>query len=213
MAKLQEAAIGFRAHSGWSAAVVVFLEKGKPVVAARKRVQLVDTFTYDFRQPYHTAKKMGVEDGRKFILRMRAEARRLTYRAFQQVQRELKEQGLHLRRVGLCLASGRELPELEKILASHALIHTADGELFRGALAEAGERCRLSVMKIREKELLERAGEVLRLKPEKVLRIATEAGRGMGAPWSQDEKFAMVAAWVASKVFARKMSKDKEKLH
>jgi len=31
----------------------------------------------------------------------------------------------------LLLASGRPLPKLETILASHALIHTADGEHFR----------------------------------------------------------------------------------
>jgi hypothetical protein len=203
--KVQQAAIGFRVHSGWSAAVAVFLEKGiakgaskgAPIVVSRRRVQLVETFTYDFRQPYHTAKKMGVEEGRKFILRMRAEARRLAFRAIREIGAELEEQGFDLRRMGLCMASGRELPELEKILASHALIHTADGELFREALAHASERCGLAVLKIREKELLELAGEVLRLKQEKVLRIATEAGRGMGAPWSQDEKFATVAAWVA----------------
>ncbi len=170
---------------------------GGPVVVLRRRVQLVDTFTYEFRQPYHTAKKMGVADGRKFILRMRAEARRLAYRAIREVQAELKEQGFTLRLAGLCLASGRPLPEIEKILASHALIHTADGELFREALAHASERCGLAVLKIRQKEVLERSGDVLRLKPEKVLRIATEAGRGMGAPWSQVEKFATVVAWVA----------------
>jgi hypothetical protein len=118
----------------------------------------------------------------------------------------LKEHGFMLRRAGLCLASGRPLPELEKILASHALIHTADGELFREALAVASERCGLTVMRIKEKELLERAGKVLRLKPEKVLRCATEAGRGMGAPWSQDEKFAAVVAWVASKTTAANFS-------
>jgi len=48
----------FRVHSGWAAAVAVCVNKGAPVVLARQRVHLVETFTYEFRQPYHTAEKM-----------------------------------------------------------------------------------------------------------------------------------------------------------
>ena len=61
------AAVGFRVHSGWSALVAVALEGRQPVVLCRKRVQLVETFNYDFRQPYHTAKKVSLEGGREFI--------------------------------------------------------------------------------------------------------------------------------------------------
>jgi len=49
---------------------------------------------------------------------------------------------------------------LEKVLASHALIHTADGELFREALLHASNRCGLGDFRIKEKELLDRAGQV-----------------------------------------------------
>jgi hypothetical protein len=35
------------------------------------------------------------------------------------------------------------------------------------------------------------------LRKPAVLRRATELGRGFGAPWSQDEKFATLAAWLA----------------
>src|SRR5207249_7222949 len=131
MAQSKEAAVGFRVHSGWSAVVAVSLEKGAPVVLARQRVHLVETFTYEFRQPYHTAEKMLAGQAREFISRMMAEARRLSYRAIRELESRTQEQGVKLTRCGLLLASGRALPELDKILASHALIHTADGELFR----------------------------------------------------------------------------------
>jgi hypothetical protein len=194
---VKEAALGFRVHSGWAAVVAVGLEKGRPTALARERVHLVETFSYTFRQPYHTAEKMGIEEGRAFISGVRREARRLAQRAIRKLQGELPGQGYKLARCGLLLASGRALPALEKVLASHALIHTADGELFREAILHASGRCGLREFTIKDKELLEVAGRKLRLRPADLLRRATELGRELGAPWSQDEKFAALAGWLA----------------
>ena len=209
---MKQAAVGFRVHSGWAAVVAVCVEKGAPVVLAKQRVHLVETFTYEFRQPYHTAKKMLDGQAREFISRMQAEARRLAYRAVRELESRTQEQGVKLTRCGLLLASGRALPTLEKILASHALIHTADGELFREALLHANSRCGLEELTIKEKELLGYAGQVLRAKPNELMRRVTELGHSLGAPWSQDEKFATLAAWLASKAPAKKVSNDLEKL-
>jgi hypothetical protein len=197
VAHSKQAAVGFRVHSGWAAVVAVCLDKGAPVVLARQRVHLVDTFTYEFRQPYHTAEKMLQGQAREFIERMRDEARRLGYRAIGELESRTQEQGVKLTRCGLLLASGRPLPGLEKILASHALIHTADGEHFREAIIHASERCGLAINCVKERELLDRAGQVFRLKPKELLRRVTELGRPLGAPWSQDEKYATIAAWLA----------------
>jgi hypothetical protein len=197
VASSKQAALGFRVHSGWVAVVAVCLDKGAPVVLARQRVHLVDTFTYEFRQPFHTAEKMLLGQAREFVARMKAEARRLAYRAIGQLESRTQEQGVKVTRCGLLLASGRPLPGLEKILASHALIHTADGELFREALLHASARYGLQDFTIREKELLDRAGQVFRARPNELMRRVTELGRSLGAPWSQDEKFATLAAWVA----------------
>jgi hypothetical protein len=182
----------------------VCLEKGTPVVLARQRVQLVETFSYEFRQPYHTAEKMLEGQAREFISRMQAEARRLAYRAVRELASRTEEQGMKLRRCGLLLASGRPLPTLDRILASHALIHTADGELFREALLHASARCGLRDFRIKERELLERAGQVVRLKGDGLMRRVTELGRPLGSPWSQDEKFSTLAAWLALAVPSKK---------
>jgi hypothetical protein len=198
-------------HSGWAAVVAVCLEKGVPVVLARGRVHLVETFTYEFRQPYHTAEKMLGGQAREFISRMKGEARRLAYRAIRELASRTQEQGAKLTRCGLLFASGRPLPALEKILASHALIHTADGELFREALLHARTRCGLSEFTIKEKELLDRAGQAFRAKPEALMRRVTELGRAHGTPWSQDEKFATLAAWLALTAPSKNISKAQEK--
>ena len=194
---MKQAAVGFRVHSGWAAAVAVCLEKGEPVVLARQRVQLVETFTYEFRQPYHTAEKMLQGQAREFIERMKDEARRLAYRAVRELASRTQEQGVKLTRFSVLLASGRQLPALEKILASHALIHTADGELFRDAILHASARYGLRDLRIRERELLECAGEAFHCKPNALMRRVTELGKPLGSPWSQDEKFATLAAWLA----------------
>jgi len=205
---LKQAAVGFRVDSGWAEAVAVSLEKGEPVVLARQRVHLVETFTYEFRQPYHTAEKMLIGQAREFIARMQGEARRLAYRAIRELASRTQEQGVKLTRCGLLLASGRPLPALEKIVASHALIHTADGELFREALLHASARCGLVDFRIREKELLDRAENVLRLKSAALLRRVTELGRPFGSPWSQDEKFAALAGWIALASASRKTTRS-----
>jgi hypothetical protein len=197
---LKQAAIGFRVHSGWAAVVAVCVEKGAPVVLVKQRVHLVETFTYEFRQPYHTAEKMLEGQAREFIARMQAEARRLAYRAVRELESRTQEQGVKLTRCGLLLASGKPLPVLEKILASHALIHTADGELFREALLHASARCGLLDFRIKERELLDLAGRAFRRKPADIMRRVTELGRSLGSPWSQDEKFATMAAWLALRV-------------
>jgi hypothetical protein len=197
VAHSKQAALGFRAHSGWTALIAVCADRGSPAVLARRRVHLVETFTYEFRQPYHTAKKMPPDEGREFISRMQEEARRLAYRAIRDVQSDLQKQGLKLTRCGLLLASGKALPVLDKILASHALIHTADGELFREALLHASARCGLRDFRVKEREVLDLAGRAFRLKPDDIMRRVTELGRSLGSPWSQDEKFATMAAWLA----------------
>jgi hypothetical protein len=194
---MKESAVGFRVHSGWTAMVAVTIEKGSPSIVAKQRPHLVETFTYAFRQPYHTAEKMPPGEAREFITRAQNEATRLAYRAIRSLESDSKEQGIQLTRCGLLLASGRPLPSLEKILASHALIHTADGELFREAILHACMRCGLATESIREKELLERARLVLRVQPTALMRRVTQLGRPFGAPWSQDEKFATLAAWLA----------------
>jgi hypothetical protein len=191
---MKSAALGLRAHSGWSALVAVGLDKGETVVLRRERVQLVETFSREFKQPYHAAEKMEFEAGRKHIEKVKSEAQRFAHRSLKAMQSELENEGYRLGRCGLLVASGRPLPSLDKILASHALIHNAEGELFREVLASACGRCGIEVFRVREKELIACAAQSLECTETAVLKRATELGRSLGSPWSQDQKFAALAA-------------------
>jgi hypothetical protein len=194
---VKQAALGFRAHSGWTALVALAVTRGSPTVLLRERIHLVETFTYRFRQPYHTAKSLSREQAPAFISKLQAQARELAVNAIEQTQAQLKAQGSDLKRCGLLLASGRPLPDLDRILASHSLIHTADGEFFREAILEASSRCGLEATKIKERDVLDSASATLHLKPAEITRRIAELGRPLGPPWSQDEKLASMAAWMA----------------
>ena len=191
------AAAGFRVHSGWTSLVAVALEKGKPVVLARLRPHLVATFSYTFRQPYHTAEEMSLDEAADFLDRLRAEARRLAVAALKSAKSDVAQQGYKLTRGALLLASGRPLPELPKILAAHSLIHTADGEFFREAISHAARRCRLILTTIKERDLLPQAASSLKSKPAALTAFLQKLGKPLGSPWTQDEKFAALAAWLA----------------
>jgi len=194
---MKHAAVGFRAHSGWTALIALAVNDGLPTVLARERIHLVETFTYEFRQPYHTAEKLPFAEGRAFVSRMQTEARRLAFNAIRKLKAELQEQGYALARCGLLLASGRPLPSLDRILVSHSLIHAADGELFREALLHASARCGLKPLAVKERELLDSASRTLGRKPDELTHHIAELGRPLGPPWSQDEKLASLVAWFA----------------
>lgn len=194
---MKAAAVGFRVHSGWTSLVAVALEKGKPVVLARQRPHLVETFSYTFRQPYHTAEKMALDEAREFLAKQQAEARCYALAAIRAVEKDVAEQGYRVARAALLLASGRQLPELAKILAAHSLIHTADGEFFREALLNGCTQCKLPVNSIKERELLGVASAAFRRKPDALAKVASDLGKPLGSPWTQDEKFATIAAWLA----------------
>jgi hypothetical protein len=193
---MQTATVGFRVHSGWAAAVTMSGSRDAPVVVDRRNIQLVKTYTYTFRQPYHTAEKMARPDAAKFIRGVQSDAKRLAVSSLRSLQTDLAAGDLKIGGGALLLASGRTLPELAKILASHALIHTADGELFRESLRVACTRCDFPLEGVREKELFAIASKALGIQIAALQRRVAALGKVLGPPWSQDEKCAALAAWI-----------------
>jgi len=193
---LNRASIGFRVHSGWAAMVAVSLEDGAPVVLHRRKLLLVKTFSYTFRQPYHTAEKMPLGDAAEFVRGVEKESQELALSGLRALAKELNSVNYKIGGCALLLASGRKLPEFEKILASHALIHTADGELFRESIRHACTRAKLPLAAITERELMASAATRLKKKPEFLNRQVAALGKSLGPPWTQDEKLATLAAWL-----------------
>jgi hypothetical protein len=157
-----------------------------PQVLERRRIVLADPEMPGSKQPYHTAAELPFPQAEALVRSAIASSRELAVEAISAVLKTLRSQGHEVAGCGGVLGSGKALPALEKILASHALIHTAEGELFRDVLMWAAKRCRLPATGVREKSLdsasLERIGSL---------------GKLIGPPWTQDQKYAAVAAFLA----------------
>jgi hypothetical protein len=191
------AALGFRSHSGWAAVVAVAGPAGAPRIADRRRIELVDPATPESKQPYHAAQGLDLEAAGQLVRRSTEAARRLAWYALRAAIDDVRTAGHDIVGCGVLLGSGRPATTLEATLASHALIHTAEGDLFRGALVHAIERCNLPVTRVRERDLYARGAAELSV-PVHVLegRVA-ELGRALGPPWRQDEKYAALVGWLA----------------
>ena len=191
------AALGFRAHAGWAAAVAV---AGTPAVLAvidRRRLEIADPTDGDAKQPYHAAEGLALADAARLVRRCTDGSQRLARAEVGAMLAGLRASGHRVVGCGLLQGSGRALPDLAGILASHALIHTAEGQMFRDVLAEAGRHHDLPVLAVRERELMARCTADLGLSADQITRRLAEFGRALGPPWRQDEKVATLAAWLA----------------
>jgi hypothetical protein len=135
-------------------------------------------------QPYHAAESRPYSQAERLIQRAEETSRRLA-------REELERLSAHRVRAACVLdSSARELPDLKSVLASHALIHTAEGELYREALRRACAHLEIPLVRAREKDVMARIPPDIQQRIEGYAKI-------LGPPWRQDEKLAMAAAWVA----------------
>ena len=187
------AALGFAPHSGWAAVVGVVREGGGVRVVLRDRVILaVDP---ESKQPYHALEHAGLPDAG---LRLRGFVADARDRAQGELDRIVAALGVdHAPTImGILDSSGRQGGTLEAILASHALIHTADGEHFRAALAAAAERRGLRVVRVPAKTLENEATRRLARSRDAIARAIRDLGRDVGPPWGADQKSAALLAWL-----------------
>ncbi|HEY6292511.1 MAG TPA: hypothetical protein VI455_13265 [Terriglobia bacterium] len=194
------AALGFRAHSGWAVLITVAGSATATealVVIDRRRIELVEPGSPETVQPYHTAARLGPKQAEAFIKNCAERARLLAIQALRAVIDHLSATGHQVVASGILLSSGRPTTDLAATLASHALIHTAEGHLFREALTRASEHHHLPVMGLRERELFRRASAELGTSPDEVRRRVAALGHQLGPPWRQDEKHAALVAWLA----------------
>ena len=194
-AAIETAAIGFSPHSGWAAMVVVGGSAAAPELLARSRVQLIDAHDPESKQPYHAVEFLCVEEATGRLGGYMAVATRLAHDCIRTHCEQLKERGIVVRSIGITDSSSRKLVSLPAILASHALIHAADGDHFRNALFVAAEQCRLQVCRIPLRELDAHAGKCLSRPVSRLLETVNKLGVGKGPPWGADQKKAALLAW------------------
>jgi hypothetical protein len=187
------AGLGFQARTGWAALVAVAGPAEGPAVALRQRVELVDETIP--AHVFHAAQE--ARDPRSLLKQAERCARTAGRRAVREAVRELERSGHRVVGMGLGVGTGTVPDDLDAILASHALVHAAEGEFYRRVLIEAGEHNGLRVVRLPRKELDRAAAKELRMRPPGLQKHLTAMGREVGAPWRQEQKEAALAAWVA----------------
>ena len=194
---MKHAAIGVRMHSGWGVLVAVSNDGGRPSVIARERIVVIDEKTGGKKQPYHFAKTMAPGKAKEYIASCADKTQRLAREALCGVAEDLRKRGYRLESCTVLTASGRELPELRAILAAHPLIHTAEGEFFREAIAEACDSLKVSVSRMREREVEKEAKAALGKSAVTAMKKIANAGKALGSPWTQEHKKSALAAWIS----------------
>ncbi|HKD11429.1 MAG TPA: hypothetical protein VKE50_05110 [Thermoanaerobaculia bacterium] len=167
-------------------------------VLDRRRLELGDPQVAGPKQPYHEAEGQPLPRARRIVEGYAEDARRRALESLGQAVADLRDRGFEPSGCALLTAAARPLPDLAAILASHALIHAADGALFRDALALAAGQVGLTLVAISERELSARAQKNLGRPAAEIARRIGQAGRALGPPWTQDQKLAALAAWVAA---------------
>lgn len=194
---MSSCAIGLRTHSGWAALVAVGGDPQTPEVLARRRVDIADPRLPGSKQPYHEAEEMELREAARYLARCERRSRTLARNGLQEAIDALRRAGHRPRPCVILLAAGRPLPELASILASHALIHTADGEHFRNALGAAAKECGLRVTRVRERDVAASVSEKVGIGFVDLARRVNDFRKALGPPWTQDQKLATLAGWLA----------------
>ena len=193
------AAIGFSAHSGWAAMVVLGGSTAAPDLLCRSRVTLIDDQDPEAKQPYHAVEFLCVEEATGRLDGYLGVATRMAQATIAAESEKLQKLGITLKSVGILESSSRKNMALSSILASHALIHAAEGDHYRNALSAAAERLSLKVCRLPARALEEHALTCLQLPRKRLLDTVDGLGREVGPPWGADQKKAALLAWTLLK--------------
>ncbi len=192
---LQRAAVGFSPHSGWAAAVVLAGPVPRPVLVDRRRFLLAEPDDPVGKQPFHAAEEMRLPQATRLVDRCVADSSNRAAAELQRLAADLEAAGYRLAAGGLCGKEARPLGPLATILASHALIHAAEGEMFRQALREAAAKRTMPFVEVVEREAEARCAKAVALATETVRSHLATMGRAAGPPWTKDQKIAALVAW------------------
>lgn len=185
--------VGFRVHTGWAAAVAISGTASEPRVIDRRRIALAAETDTEKLQIYHQAAEQPFAKAEWMVEAAIAATAKATRASIAAWLKELGDVGR-----GGIVGANAELPaSLETILASHALIHAAEGEMFRRAIVEACAARDLPIVTFPGKTLSDDGAALLGLTAGKLRERLAGVGKELGPPWGQDQKEAMLVAWLA----------------
>jgi hypothetical protein len=191
---MKRVALGIRMHSGWRILVAVNDEAD---VIDRRRIVVTHAEGFRGKQPFHQAEALGLERAESFLEHYSADCHALARAQISDAVANYGARGYSVATAAILLASGRTLPALRQILASHALIHAAEGELFRRVARRACESLGIPVMEYRERDLQQLAHALRGAQGINMTDKVATLGKSLGPPWTADHKSAALAGYLA----------------
>jgi hypothetical protein len=152
-----------------------------PMIVERQRIEIADPKKAGSKQPYH-AEGLSLQDAETLVNACAERSLQLATAAVEAAIRNAKQKGYQVSTSGILAGSGKAVPALDKILASHPLLHTAEGELFRNVITRACVKHHLPVVALKEQELMSRAQEELGISGELIQQQLQRMGKAIGAP-------------------------------
>jgi hypothetical protein len=187
-------ALGFSLHTGWAASVVVIRDGAKIEAIFRRRLELLPPDNAIPRFVYHRAAELDLDEAAALLASAETAIHEATQRAIGEMLGSIK---LKIRAAGIP-ENSKALPnELFKILASHAMIHSAEGRLFQKAVTEGCRANGIAALCIRPREVWPQAAALCRIDETRLRSIVEAIGKTIGPPWTADQKLATAAGLVA----------------
>jgi hypothetical protein len=193
---LSRLALGVARHNGWAWFVTVASRGSDFEVVDRRRVEFIDDDQP--KQPYHhEALRISPSDAKRLLDGVHDSVRRCTARALSETLGALGAHG----EVDVLAVDGpprRPVPDdLEEILASHQIVHTADGEMYRSILVAEAIAAGLGVFEAPRGKAFSIAADALGQTAMQVEALTGDLGKPLGTPWRKEHRTATAIAITA----------------
>jgi hypothetical protein len=177
--------------------VVVAGGVARPEVVIRGRAELHDPSGRVRKNAYHAARALKPAAAAALVEAADRIAAEQAAAALERTVREAMDEGAVVRSCAVVIGTFPGAARLESILASHALVHAAEGRLYQGALLQGAESRGLDTIAIPKRSIWEEGEAALGVAEDELRDWIDQLRREVGPPWAQDQKLAALAAWIA----------------
>lgn len=187
-------AIGLKPRTGRAVLVMLSTDLHEAQVFERSEIPLLPAGEFG---TYHAAKELAPEEAPSYVEGSIARAQRLALSAVRDAAKRCAVAGYQLSGCGVLVGGAMPGWTTAEILAVHARMHQAEGDLFRTVLVRAVQVCGLALTTLPDKTVIDSAAKELGVTRARLDARLTALGRDVGPPWGRYQKEAAAAALVA----------------
>jgi hypothetical protein len=193
---MSRAALAFKPRTGRAVLIMLAGDFREPQIIERSEIPLLPAGEF---APYHAAKELEPEGADEYVKGSIARAQRLATSAVRDSAKRCAEAGHQLSGCAVLVGTGMPAWTTDQILAVHARMHKAEGEMFREVLVEAVRACGLQLTTLPDRTAIDSAAKKLGITRAKLDTCLAALGRAAGPPWTTYQKEAAAAALVVLK--------------